>query len=105
MRPVEMEVPEPPAHLPGRRKTSRKKWCKGRVGVEHQTELGIDTRRAWAYKTGRPDLERCKPFGDTKGWFKCKWKCLHVLRCKVCGKIVEHYVECPDMPAEYSRWP
>jgi hypothetical protein len=62
---------------------NRKRWCKGKVGVEH-----------------RPVIER-DPFWDKygacqpRGWWS---GCYHWERCTVCGKVLRRFLgaDCPD---------
>lgn len=93
-------APDTPRH--GRKKKTRR-WCKGKVGVEHQTEIVIDERTySWRSNFGtrpacyRPDWLAKTKFGSRSE--SASWLCSHVKRCTVCGKILEHYLgeDCPE---------
>jgi hypothetical protein len=89
---------EEPGRPPSRRK-STKRWCRGKVGREHQPEMILDQRRLGGYWG-----LRCRPFGyDLPG--VPNWHCMHIVVCTECGKILDHRPECPDMPEGYrNRW-
>lgn len=75
-----------------RRKPTRR-WCRGKVGVPHVTEVV------------RHHQYEVPPFADRAcGWTEWRfvaqqrWSCMHVVRCASCGKITEHRLDlrCPD---------
>lgn len=74
-------------------KKDTRRWCKGKVGREHQTELRM---QRWATALRRevhcgyaPDF-----FSDSDGWH-----CYHEKYCTVCGKVFWYdSVECPEKP-------
>lgn len=93
------ERPAPPLvsdawkRSPGKKDTRR--WCRGKVGVEHELEVNLQT---WAlsmkYKCGWRKWRRDVPH----------WSCYHQSRCVKCGKIMEHWLSkdtCPD----YAKLP
>lgn len=94
-------APDTPRH--GRKKKTRR-WCKGKVGVEHQLEVRLDERTAsWRRHLDaerptcyRPDWLANAPGSATRPetW---SWMCSHIKVCTVCGKILEHYLgkNCP----------
>lgn len=80
MRPSPDEQRE---RTPSRRKTTRR-WCRGKVGVEHQTVIERDERKPWL---------TCRHVNP--GW----WTCNHHEVCTVCGKITDPFPPCPERPA------
>ena len=78
---------------PGRRPHPKntKRWCKGREGVEHITELVVPVNAM----RGECDTgER-----NWTGTFNWEIGCYHVEQCIVCGKHVRPFLnkgECPD---------
>lgn len=100
-------APDVPKH--GRKKKTRR-WCKGKVGVEHQVEIVLDERTlSWRTHNGdrppcyRPDwvANSTRASRSPRAW---SWLCSHVKRCSVCGKILEHYLgdECPVYTPEIT---
>lgn len=80
-----------PKNLPGRKDT--KKWCRGKVGREHQLEV-IPPHNMMAFT--------CSP----SRWSSAPWSCMHQERCTVCGKILHWFLpwrRCPDLPAELAH--
>lgn len=73
-------------------KKDTKRWCKGKVGREHQIETALDpASAAWQ--------RECQ---WNRGWAEFL-ACRHVKRCIVCSKIVQRWLpkeECPDAPRE-----
>lgn len=73
-----------------------KKWCKGKVGVEHVTELVV------------PDNAINKVCDVGARWtstFTWEIGCHHVEQCVNCGKHVRHFLnkgECPTRTDD--RW-
>lgn len=83
--------PEVPAGQQRRKKTGR--WCKGKVGREHVTEVVVDHRRL---------REECYRFtyrsrvtGEEHRGF---WSCRHIEICVNCGKHTRWSLgaDCPD---------
>lgn len=85
-------APEVPRH---RSRKDRRRWCRGRVGVEH--ELGV---RVGRYARGR--VERGKAPCHSPSWRPGSWWCNHERYCVNCGKIVDASLDdaCPDRPKE-----
>lgn len=99
-------APDVPKH---NRKKNTRRWCKGKVGVEHQAEIVIDERTAvWRSNNHtrpecyRPDWLRNTKHGSTHPTWS--WMCSHVERCVVCGKILEHFLgeNCPVYTPEIT---
>ena len=79
------------------RKTPAKKdthrWCRGKVGVEHQPEIVM---MKWGY---RP--EACQPAAEwARKLFGNEWRCFHQTECSVCHKVMASVKpeNCPDNP-------
>ena len=77
-------APDVPAH---RSRKNTRKWCRGKVGVEHQ--LAVETRFRYGWEP-RP----CHWYP----WAESNWGCYHVQRCTACRKILHELRnrECPD---------
>lgn len=76
---------------PGKKNT--RKWCGGHVGREHHTDI---------FMTKWPYSGVCRiPVDWMKRMYPDRpWRCLHEIRCTVCGKIMRpaRWQECPDLP-------
>lgn len=100
----ERRASAPDAPRRGKKKKTRR-WCKGKVGVEHQLEVRLDERITSWRKHMDPERPVCyRPDWLVQGgragrrsesW---SWMCSHIRVCTVCGKIVEQFlgVNCPD---------
>lgn len=104
-RPKDEPVPEEVRPQRGRKDT--RKWCKGKVGVEHQPEtvrspfyngpIFADKDCHWTsykvYKRGVPQD------------FPPKWACYHRIQCSVCFKVLKDWLPtdlCPTYQREHS---
>lgn len=78
-----------------RSKKNTKRWCRGKVGAEHQPAVRLQ-RSGWAqrnpcrwhvwYRGGRDNP-------------RAHYSCRHEIACADCGKITQHWLrrsECPD---------
>jgi hypothetical protein len=83
-------INENPRTTPGRKNT--KKWCRGKVGVEHQPVLVFDSRQAYLAEDCLAFKARVQRWGNALKW------CLHVKECAKCGKITEHSVQASECP-------
>lgn len=74
----------------------RKRWCKGRVGVEHATVVQYPPNLA-GWVTRRPRA-LCGP----SRYVRSGWTCHHVVQCTVCGRIMREFLgaDCPQYDAE-----
>lgn len=93
----------------GKRKTGRKQWCRGKIGVEHSFVFGILKNHS-GY--------RSKTCGYRDGWARhgrkiiprAYWNCIESEYCENCGKIkrVDLEKDCPtypgDVPASWWAW-
>lgn len=66
---------------------NRRRWCRGRVGVEHQLAIRMGdkytaSRRecGWAYRNKPVD------------WRWQRWICCEQEYCTACGKILRHFL-------------
>lgn len=77
-------APETPAH---RSRKDRRRWCRGKVGVEHVTEVQADHGRRGQHT----------PLCWRSEWMPRDWNCGHQEVCTNCGKIVRRTlgVDCP----------
>lgn len=75
-------------------KKDKKRWCKGKVGREHDYEIGLPT---WA--KSEPYSEwKCTPWDTVVG---LRWYCRHDLVCSKCGRHEFLPSEmCPDRPED-----
>lgn len=91
------DQPRPRRHHP----KSTKRWCKGKVGVEHQPgepeanhNYGFTTK--WNTPLCHVSPAWARGVRGIRGWW-----CNHYIRCKVCRKILRQDLgeDCPDRPA------
>lgn len=81
-----------------RKKTA--KWCRGKVGVEHVTEIVVNHN--WQNRTacGWRELFRYTSFTRDKEHWRWHYSCKHSYKCVNCGKYTEFFLknneECPD---------
>ena len=74
-------------------KKDRKRWCKGKVGREHDYQVQVRPN-GWGMRRDAP----CKPWSrqDLYDW----WICKHALICQNCGRQEDITKEqCPDWKA------
>jgi hypothetical protein len=101
-----------PANKPHKPKGKKntKRWCKGKVGVEHQPVINM-TNYYYA-KCNKPNYlitSREYSFEDevrNPRFFSRIWSCCHQIQCQMCGKILEHYLawyDCPDLPDDLKE--
>lgn len=75
-----------------RKKKNTKRWCKGKVGKEHEPVIELNTKRMYG------NIRECR----SGGW----WYCFHHEVCKNCHKELKYMVDCPDFPGQTKRkWP
>lgn len=78
-----------------RAKKDRRRWCRGKKGVEHVTEIVMYTPSWW----DQYHEEERSCF-----WWRGAhiWRCYHQEICTNCGKILQHTLgdDCPDKPKE-----
>lgn len=90
--------PAPDGPAKGKAKKNTKRWCRGRVGREHQ--LAIIDGEKWS--------SPCGPVSDVPFWVLDKneavepyWSCRHQMVCTACSKILEYFLpnyRCPLWP-------
>lgn len=81
-------------------KKDKRRWCRGKVGVEHVTEIVEDR---WAGRGCRGyDIGKWVRYDDRKEWVIVDqgWMCCHIEQCVNCGKKMRHIPreQCPDRP-------
>lgn len=82
-----------PARAKGTKK-DKKKWCKGKVGNEHEYGIGLPN---WA-KSGPYKEWRCAPWDTVVG---LRWYCRHDMVCSKCGRHeLLPSIQCPDRPED-----
>lgn len=94
---------------PQRGRKDRRRWCKGKEGVEHVPEIVLSHHARWRqdyYK--KPvvclwrERHRWETTADSRVWTgtdEWTWDCVHEERCENCGKILVAYrlgERCPD---------
>lgn len=92
-----IEAPEVPSH---RARKDKRRWCRGKVGVEHTPAIRFSQHRDWwANHPKNPREVSCAwwPWGV---YAYKRWSCYHEEACTSCGKILRHSLErdCPDFP-------
>jgi hypothetical protein len=106
-----------------RARKDRKRWCRGKVGVEHVREVRVSRfGKYWSDRNGKPPClweytrwrwvrhpkpgqPRTVPVEES-----LRWRCSHESYCSACGKILEpswsineNEKRCPDyQPREGS---
>lgn len=83
-----------------RKKTGR--WCRGKVGTEHVTEIVVNHN--WSVKTtcGWQALYHYRSWdGRDKELVRWHYSCRHSLKCTNCGKYVVYFLK-SDMCPDYS---
>ena len=78
-----------------KKKTGR--WCKGKVGVEHVTELVINHNMTRITCKWYPIYHSY--FRRDEGPKDYRYNCMHALKCVNCGKYVKYFIApelCPD---------
>jgi hypothetical protein len=88
-------APDTARHRPRKNRT---RWCKGRVGIDHQS--GDPEPYHGAGWLAHIDKPLCKPRPLWAAGLKKlgPWWCNHVIRCTGCDKILENGLgdKCPD---------
>jgi len=75
-----------------------KKWCKGKVGREHDFQVGMPSN-GWDQKGCRAVTYNFKNVPT-----KTRWICRHMIICQKCGKQDwAAKFKCPDNPANIKR--
>ena len=83
------------------RKKKTGKWCKGKVGVQHVTEIVVNHN----FSKTRP----CGWFPTSFRWDDAvmvvtshRWRCIHSSKCVNCGKYVEYFLADPEQCPDYK---
>jgi hypothetical protein len=102
---VRASAPETPRH---RARKDRKRWCRGKEGVEHTPVLRY-TKWGQYRQTRDPQYVMC---GWTKHWRSNRpgsrrelwsWHCSHERGCSTCGKILDARLGhlCPEYTPDH----
>ena len=76
---------------PQRSKKNTRKWCKGKVGREHTTELVYRSHYGYYLdKYGCGIKKKFVRWGGSDRVWEDTWYCLHEVKCTKCGKVLEH---------------
>jgi len=81
----------------GRGQKDRRRWCRGKVGVEHKPTVVLDS---WLGRTcGLSKVGKWEQYRTYKSWviIGTEWRCHHIEQCINCGKKLRHLAgeECP----------
>lgn len=89
-----------PVEARHRARKNRRRWCRGKVGVEHVPETRLS--RYAAYRRARTDGD--VPECYRAEWWPSRWWCNHERYCVNCGKIVVVSLndDCPDFTTEVT---
>jgi hypothetical protein len=82
-----------------KKKTAR--WCRGKVGVEHVTELVVNHNYTQTRPCGWFPLYR-RQAGVVRV-YSWRWHCRHSLKCVNCGKYVVYFVPAEQCPLYTPR--
>lgn len=84
-----------PRSAPARK--DRRRWCRGKVGVEHQSEVVLDPQ--WGRVCRESRIGKWEQHTSYKTWVTVgsHWSCCHIEQCVECGKKLRHLTpeECP----------
>lgn len=108
---TELRAPRLDDEQPARhhRRRSTRKWCRGKVGVEHQPAIRLNRYAESLQLYPRHQAgarSSIPPWRPVCGWLDWSWRvfkdwrylCRHERYCTNCGKILAHLkdAECPD---------
>lgn len=109
-------APDEPKH---RSRKDRRRWCRGKVGVEHERTLILDKNRVyhslrWGHDSAHGAwcgwreghawswVDGVRSWLGTGEWF---WSCAHQYACANCGKILGKVGrECPEFHPHERDW-
>lgn len=84
---------------PQRGRKDTRRWCRGKVGVEHVVETRVNKHATYRVErgVGTPSCYRAE-------WWPSRWWCNHEVACVNCGKILVVSLEddCPDRTDEVT---
>lgn len=89
------DAPDMPRY---RARKDRKRWCRGKVGVEHVPKVVMS--KTWVYVLTRDGKERGCRWLSMNYWHPEKhqrYACYHERRCTQCGKVLKEGLgrDCP----------
>lgn len=100
-------APETPRH---RARKDRRRWCRGKEGVEHTPVLRYSKWGQYR-RTRDPQYVMC---GWTKHWRSMRpdwrdlwfWTCSHERGCSTCGKILDAHLGrlCPEFTPDHEDY-
>jgi hypothetical protein len=110
----ELRADLPEVQIHGKKKKT-KRWCKGKIGVEHQPEVRLSKMHDYWVVLDKPDVGQC----GWSPWYRWRrttdgvirnevsrwsWRCYHERVCSKCGKILEWTLgrNCPDFAPRVS---
>jgi hypothetical protein len=87
-------APDVPRH---RARKNRRRWCRGKVGVEHVLDVRVSRHLSALNRVGAPCYR--------PEWWPRSWWCNHERYCTNCGKIIDASLDdqCPDFTTEVTR--
>jgi hypothetical protein len=83
-----------------RSRKNRRRWCKGKVGVEHVPGEPVPgTHGGWRLHHGVPLCDSAPEWAHTLVGL---WWCNHQVRCERCARVLVDGLgeKCPDIPPE-----
>ena len=97
-----LEVPPEHVETAFNQKKNTKKWCKGKVGREHEPVIEVDQKRF--YNQRDKDKASCG-WMTQYGWGQVGryvrgrwWNCRHHKVCSKCGKVLQYRLDLDDCP-------
>lgn len=93
----DVRATDPPPR-PQRRRKNTRRWCRGKEGVEHVTEVRLSKDATYRAERGMPST--CY----RAEWYDRRWWCSHEEVCIKCGKIIRWTLDddCPNFTTEVT---
>lgn len=93
--------PETPAHRP---RKDRRRWCRGKPGVEHEPAVRLGSYGVSLERASKPWVGCHWAISYCAGRVpRLRWSCLHQIGCRNCGKALEWVVEFERCPQRHPR--
>ena len=85
-------------------KKDTKRWCKGKVGREHDYQIVVDMTHPWAHDGPSDTPPKCEPYSKHYPHRPLSFWCNHIMKCSRCGKELygANFV-CPDTGIEVNK--
>jgi hypothetical protein len=95
----EVRATDPPPSGRHRSRKNRRRWCRGKVGVDHVLDVRVSRLAVYRTERGWPT-----PTCYRAEWWPTRWRCQHERYCVSCGKILDHTLgdDCPDLTTEVT---